>query len=159
MIKLFVGTILTLSLFSTQAQLHRGDKAPEIALPNAHDSTVKLSSFEGKLVLIDFWASWCGPCRTANRHLRQLYKKYKDKGFEVFAVSLDGKKSDWVRAIKHDKLVYTNLIDYDASFSKIAEQYFVDEIPMSFLLDKTGVIVGIDLDGRELEKKILSLIK
>ena len=159
MIKLTISAFLCLGICNVQAQLHPLTYAPEIALPNSHDSIIKLSSFTGKVVLIDFWASWCGPCRAANPQVRRLYKKYGGKGFEVFAVSLDDKKTEWLKAIKHDKLVYTNVIDRDAWYSKIAEQFFVDEIPASFLLDKKGMIVGIDLDGKELEKKIESLLK
>src|SRR5437868_5225380 len=159
MIKLIAGVFLCLGICTAEAQLHPLTYAPEIALPNSHDSIIKLSSFTGKVVLIDFWASWCGPCRAANPQVKRLYKKYKDQGFEVFAISLDDKKREWLKAVKHDKLAYTNVIDRDAWYSKIAEQYFVDEIPMSFLLDKKGMIVGIDLDGRELERQIEILLK
>ena len=159
MIKLFVSIFFCLAAGTVRAQLHPLMYPPEIALPNQHDSIIKLSSLTGKVVLIDFWASWCRPCRAANPQVTRLYKRYKDKGFEVYAVSLDDKKTEWLKAVKHDKLPYTNVIDRDAWYSKIAEQYFVDEIPMSFLLDKKGMIVAIDLDGKELEKKIVSLLK
>ena len=159
MIKLFAGIFLTLTACTAQAQLRLGAKAPEIALPNAHDSTIRLSSFEGKVVLIDFWASWCGPCRASNPQVKRLYKKYRDKGFDVFAVSIDETKEDWVKAIKHDKLLYTQVVDYTGRYSKVTEQYFVDEIPMSFLLDKTGTIVAIDVEGKKLEKMIQELLK
>jgi len=159
MIKLFVSIFFCLAAGTMQAQLHPLMYAPEIALPNQHDSIIKLSSLQGKVVLIDFWASWCRPCRAANPTIRRLYKKYKDKGFEVYGISLDDKKADWLKAIKTDKLVHINVIDHDAWYSKIAESYFVDEIPMGFLLDKKGMIVAIDLDGKELEKKIVSLLK
>jgi len=159
MTKLIVSFFCCLCLYSTNAQLHPLTYAPEIALPNQKDSIVKLSSFQGKVVLVDFWASWCGPCRLANPQVRKLYNKYKDQGFQVYAVSLDNKKQDWLKAIKHDKLPYTHVVDYDAWYSKVAETYYVDQIPMSFLLDKKGMIVAIDLDGKELENKIESLLK
>ena len=159
MIKLFVSFFLCLVVYSTKAQLHPLAFPPEISLPNQRDSIIKLSSFTGKVVLIDFWASWCGPCRAANPNLKRLYKKYKGKGFVILGVSLDDKKTDWMKAIKHDKLEYTQVIDRDAWYSKVAEQYYVDQIPMSFLLDKKGMIVAIDLDGRALENKIVELLK
>ncbi len=159
MIKILAGICLTLCMYTTQAQLALGSKAPEIVLKNQHDSVVKLSSFEGRVVLIDFWASWCGPCRASMPEVKRLYKKYKDQGFEVLGVSIDDKKEDWLKAIKHDKLLHTQVIDRGGWYAKVLDQYFVDAIPTTFLLDKQGMIVAVNLDGKELEKKIESLLK
>ena len=141
-----------------RAQLKIGATVPEIELANEKDSIVKLSSFNGKVVLIDFWASWCAPCRAANPYIQQLYKKYKAKGFEVFAVSLDVKKDAWLKAVKKDKLTYTQVIDSGGWNSKVAERYFVDQLPTNFLLDKTGKIVAINLEGKELFDKVKELV-
>jgi thiol-disulfide isomerase/thioredoxin len=132
---------------------------PEIELMGKGDSLVKLSSFNGKVVLIDFWASWCGPCRAANPYVQKLYKKYNDNGFEVFAVSLDVNKPLWLKAIKRDKLTYTQVIDSDGWLSKVAEKYFVDALPTSFLIDRGGKIVAINLEGKELFDKVKSLVQ
>lgn len=142
----------------TNAQLKEGDQSPEISLPNGKDSLVNLSSYRGKIVLVDFWASWCGPCRTANPKVVKLYNKYKGQGFEVFGVALDAKKSDWLRAVSRDKITYTQVIDKAAWNSKFAETFGVNQIPTSFLLDKSGKIVAVDLEGDELEQKIKQLL-
>jgi peroxiredoxin len=144
---------------SSMAQLKPGTMAPEINLPNVQDSLVSLSSFQGKVVLVDFWASWCGPCRASNPEVVKLYKKFRDQGFEVYAVSIDTKKAAWEKAIRKDKLLYTQVNDNGGWAAKAAEKYFVDEIPTTFLLDKTGMIVAIDASGHELEKLVRSLLR
>ncbi len=150
--------ILMGSLFG-RAQLRVGETVPEIELPGIKDSIIRLSSLNGKVILIDFWASWCGPCRAANPYLQKLYSKYKDKGFEIFAVSLDTKSKEWLKAIKQDKLRYTQVIDNSGWRSKVAERYFVDQLPTSFLLDRTGKIVAIDLEGKELFDQVKRLVQ
>lgn len=157
--KTFLLIIVLMFSLSGKAQLKVGGIVPEIELPNTVDSMIKLSSLNGKMVLIDFWASWCAPCRAANPYLQKLYKKYKEKGFEVFAVSLDVKKQAWLKAIKKDKLTYTQVIDNSGWNSKVAEQFFVDMIPTNFLLDQNGKIVGINLEGKELFDKVKQLVQ
>ncbi len=145
--------------FSVNAQLRIGQSVAEIELPNKIDSLVKLSSFTGKVVLIDFWASWCAPCRAANPYIQKLYKKYRASGFEVFAVSLDVKKEAWVKAIKKDKITYTLVIDNTGWNSKVAEQYFVDQLPTNFLIDRTGKIVAINIEGKEMFNAVKKLVQ
>ncbi len=155
----FLIILILLGSVSVHAQLKIGEMVPEIELPGTADSIVKLSSFTGKVVLIDFWASWCGPCRAANPSIQKLYKKYKDSGFEVFAVSLDVNKPLWLKAVKRDKLTYTQVIDSDGWQSKVAEKYYVDALPTNFLIDKAGKIVAINMEGKELFDKVKELVQ
>jgi thiol-disulfide isomerase/thioredoxin len=156
--KIVVALVLIIVSFVTKAQVTIGTQAPEITLPNGSGEKISLSSFKGKVVLIDFWASWCGPCRAANPQVVKLYKKYKDKGFEVFGVSFDEKTSAWKRAIKTDKITYSQVIDTNIWEGEVAYKYGVEAIPMSFLLDKEGKIVAIDLEGTALEEAVVSLL-
>ena len=149
--------VLVCSTLISNAQLRPGQMAPEISLPNAKDSIVKLSSLKGKVVLIDFWASWCGPCRASNPGVVRLYAKYKTKGFEVLGVTVDTKKDAWLKAIRQDNITYTQVINNGGENSPAAV-YGIRFIPSTFLLNKKGQIVAIDLEPDDLEKKILALL-
>ncbi|MDL2309335.1 AhpC/TSA family protein [Bacteroidales bacterium OttesenSCG-928-B11] len=128
-----------------------GAKAPEIAFSNPEGKVMKLSDLRGKYVLIDFWASWCGPCRRENPHVVSMYNKYKDKGFDVFSVSLDRTKDAWVKAIETDKLTWPNHVsDLKHWASEAAKIYGVNSIPATFLVDKEGRIIAKNLRGAEL---------
>jgi peroxiredoxin len=141
------------------AQVRVGQVAPEIALPNAKDSIVTLSSFKGKVVLLDFWASWCYPCRESIPGVVKLYNKYKDKGFEVVAVSIDSKRSEWKKASKYFRLPYTSLLDPKGWNATVIDTYGINGIPATFLLDKEGRIVAIDEEGPALEAAIKGLLQ
>ena len=156
---LFLSLMILLCSSVVHAQLRIGELAPEIELMSKEDSMVKLSLFNGKVVLIDFWASWCGPCRAANPYIQKLYKKYKDSGFEVFAVSLDVNKPLWLKAIKRDKLTYMQVIDNSGWLWKENEKYYIDALPTNFLLDKSGKIVAINIEGKELFDKVKELLQ
>jgi thiol-disulfide isomerase/thioredoxin len=153
-----IAIILLSVSINGSAQIKVGQMAPEISLPNSFDSIINLSSFKNKVVLIDFWASWCGPCRASIPNVVKLYKKYKDEGFEVFGVSIDARKDDWLNAVKHDNITYTQVNDNTGWNSLIAMKYKVDAIPCTFLLDKTGKIIAIDEEGPQLERKIKKLL-
>lgn len=134
-----------------------GSMAPEISLADTAGNMFNLSSLRGKIVMIDFWASWCGPCRKENPNVVELYKKYKDKGFEILGVSLDRERSKWLQAIKTDGLVWKHVSDLLYWKSKPAQLYGVSSIPATFLVDRDGKIIGKKLRGPALEQKMAEL--
>ncbi|MES2388154.1 MAG: TlpA disulfide reductase family protein [Bacteroidota bacterium] len=135
-----------------------GALAPELSLKTPVGKDWKLSELRGQVVLLDFWASWCGPCRRANPEVVALYKKFKDRGFTVAGISLDEDMQKWRKAIVDDKLTWPHASDLKGWYSSAAKIYKVESIPTSFLLDKNGVIVARDLSHDELEAKIEELL-
>lgn len=132
---------------------------PSFTLPDREGKALSLASLKGKVVLVDFWASWCGPCRKENPNLVKAYAKYHDKGFEIIGVSLDDKKESWLKAIDADKLVWLHASDLKGWKSDLAAEYGIKSIPTSFLVDAEGKIIAKDLRGDSLEKKLESIFK
>ena len=135
-----------------------GKPAPDFTQADIHGKPVDLSSFKGQYVLVDFWASWCGPCRAENPAVVKAYKEYHAKGFSILGVSLDEKKDRWEEAIKKDGLAWTQVSDLKGWQNSVAELYGVKGIPMNYLLDKDGKIIAKGLRGEELEKKLAELV-
>jgi peroxiredoxin len=135
-----------------------GTEAPEITLADPAGKNVSLSSLRGKYVLIDFWASWCGPCRQENPNVVRMYNQYRDKGFEIFGVSLDESKDKWLKAIAMDKLTWPHVSDLKGWNSAAAQLYNIQAIPQTLLLDKEGKIIAKNLRGKALEDKLASLL-
>lgn len=131
-----------------------GQIAPDIALPNPEGTIVSLSSLRGNYVLVDFWAKWCKPCRMENPNVVRMYKKYNEKGFEVFGVSLDRRREDWIKAIEEDQLHWTQVSDLKYWRSEAAQLYNITAIPFALLLDPEGRIIGKNLRGKQLENKL-----
>jgi len=135
-----------------------GNKAPDFDGLTPEGKSIKLSDHFGKYLLLDFWASWCGPCRRENPNLVKAYQKYHDKGFEIFAVSLDKDKEAWLKGIKDDNLSWTHVSDLAFWNSAAAKLYGVRAIPANVLIDPNGVIVGRNLRGEDLDKKLEELL-
>lgn len=157
--KLMVIAISFFFLQAVSAQLRKGQEAPAIDLPNMQDSIVSLSSFKGKVVLVDFWASWCRPCRRSNPGLVKLYKEFKDQGLEIISVSIDQGKMAWLDAVKEDKLQHVQLIDSRGSKSEVLNNYEVQVVPTQYLIDKEGYLREKDLGGNALRNAIKKLLK
>jgi len=137
-----------------------GTMAPEFTQNDVNGTPVKLSSFRGKYVLVDFWASWCGPCRQENPNVVRVYNKYKDKNFTVLGVSLDREtgRKDWLAAIKNDGLTWTEVSDLKFWGNDAAKLYYVSSIPANFLIDPSGKIIAKNLRGDDLEQKLKEVL-
>jgi peroxiredoxin len=144
-------------LESIQAQLI-GAEAPEISLPTPAGDTLSLSDLRGKVVLIDFWASWCGPCRRENPRVKALYERYKDQGFDILGVSLDRDQARWEQAIAQDGLTWHHVSDLKYWQSVAARTYGVGSIPHTVLVDREGNIAAKKLRGAALEKKVAEML-
>lgn len=136
-----------------------GDQAPDIFLPDTSNNFVKLSSLKGRIILLDFWASWCGPCRRENPNVLKLYEKYKDKGLVILSVSLDETKQNWTKAILKDRLNWLHVSDLRGWKSSAAQNYGVQSIPQTFVLDSSGIVIGVNLRGQALEDFIEKQLK
>lgn len=143
---------------NTNRDIEIGERFVDFQQPSPSGSSIRLSSLAGNYILLEFWASWCGPCRKENPNIVALYNKYKDRGFKVFGVSLDISASAWKKAIADDKLTWPNVSELKGSENDAGLIYGVYEIPTNYLIDRSGKIVAKNLRGKELNKKIKELL-
>ncbi len=146
------------SLVGDMKKVPVGSNAPEIKLNTPDGKQISLSSFKGKVVLIDFWASWCGPCRRENPHVVEMYRKFKNKNFEILGVSLDENLNSWKDAINRDGITWPQGSELKKWDSQVAKAYQVEAIPFTVLVDKEGKIIAKGLTSDELEQKLIEIL-
>lgn len=138
--------------FGLQAQVKVGDSMPTFTLKNANNEDVSNTTFENKYVLVDFWASWCAPCRLGNKKLVKLHNNFGADKIEIIGISVDTDKSKWIKAIEKDKIKFTQLIDPKGFDANTAIQFGVEELPSKFLFDNKGILIAINPTEEEIIK-------
>lgn len=154
-----IKSLLTVQKPATPKYALLNQQAPEISLPDVNGKPFQLSSLKGKYVLVDFWASWCSPCRKENPNVVAAYHKFKDKNFTILGVSLDKEKADWEQAIKDDNLTWKHVSDLKQWESSMVSLYHFEGIPFNVLIDPQGKIIATDLRGEKLAMKLQEVLK
>jgi len=152
----FVAFVLAVAFAWHQYRAPRytaGEPAPDFKVTLKDGRTAQLSDLRGKYVLLQFWGSWCGPCRAENPHLAQLYRQYHEKGFEIFSIGIEKNQKAWEKAIQNDAMIWSwHTADFSSFNGAIAQQYRVKSIPATFLINPQGIIMGINFSPEQIEK-------
>ena len=151
--------LIIADMLARYEMLEPGKVAPDFKARTTEGDTLSLYEVKGKVKLIDFWASWCGPCRQENPNVLKMYQKYHPKGLEIIGVSLDDNERAWKKAIDEDGLIWKHVSELAGSQSQIAQIYMLKSIPYTILLDENNVIIGKNLRGAQLQKKVAELLK
>lgn len=146
------------NFISLNRSVKSGDKYVDFSQNDTQNKKVKLSDLDGKVILLEFWGSWCGPCRQTNPELVKIYNEFKDKGFEIFGVAAETNKDAWLQAIEKDKLSWTNVTDLKGDKNEASLIYGVSGYPTNFLIDKSGVIIARELNIKQLRKQLKELL-
>lgn len=154
-----IGLSMLMCKVQAQETANIADPRLQIRLPAVNGDSISLASLKGKVVLLDFWASWCMPCRAANKRLTKLYAKYKSTGFEIFSVSVDEEKSAWKKAIAKDKITWLQVNDAAGNMGRTILDWNVSVLPTTFLINKKGDVVAIDLEGKALDEAVARLLQ
>ncbi len=148
-----------LEFITLNKNLKPGDRYVDFSQSNIYGTNIKLSDYKGKVVLLEFWGSWCGPCRKGNPELVKIYGEFKGRGFEILGVAAEMVKKEWIDAVKQDGLPWQNVTDFRYDKNRAALIYGVSYYPSNFLIDKKGMIVARDLTGDKLREKLRELLK
>ena len=152
--KLFITFFIIVNTFILNAQIKVGDKLPAITLKSISNSDVNLTSFQGKYILIDFWASWCGPCRLGNKKLVKLHNEVSSDKMEIIGISIDTDTNKWLKAVEKDKIKFTQLIDSKGFDAETAIQFGVEELPSKYLFNQEGILIAKNPTEEEIIKLI-----
>ena len=144
-------------LYHTIKRVAISQPAPDFSLPDIHGDSISFNSFRGKYVLIDFWASWCAPCRAANPGLVKVYELFEERGFMILGVSVDTNRDRWLEAISKDGLTWTNLSGLDG-WNSVAQLYGVKAVPQNFLIDPDGIIIDKNIDLDRMIKRLNEIL-
>lgn len=155
----FLLLLLFISTSNAIAQPQKGETVPDIVLQDSSGNKLSLYDLNAKLILVDFWASWCAPCRKSNKMLRDTYQKFGASGFEIFGVSIDQSERDWRKAIVADKILWKQVVDTNGWDGAVAQKWKIELLPTSFLINEKKQVIAINPSHSEIERLLKEILK